>query len=201
MSNLEMRDNVSEPIQIGNEGARQSQPAAPAYGLRGLDSPRPGYPGDPRQKSPALATLLSLMPGLGQVYVGYYEQGFINILIVASLITLLNLDIETLAPFCGFFLAFFWLYNLVDAYRKATFYNQALAGIGPLELPPESGIAKGRGSLVGGAALILMGAMFLAHTRFGYSLDWLRRWWPVALVALGAYLVYRAASEHRKDQE
>ena len=33
---------------------------------------------DPRRKSPVLALVLSLMPGLGQVYVGYYNQGFIN---------------------------------------------------------------------------------------------------------------------------
>ena len=41
MNNLEMRENVGEPIHIENEGAR---PTAPAYGSRGLETlRREGY--------------------------------------------------------------------------------------------------------------------------------------------------------------
>jgi hypothetical protein len=43
---------------------------------------------DPRRKSVALASILSCMPGLGQVYVGYYHLGFIYILVVTGLITI-----------------------------------------------------------------------------------------------------------------
>ena len=39
---------------------------------------------DPRSKSPALAAILSMMPGLGQVYIGYYQRGFVHILVIAS---------------------------------------------------------------------------------------------------------------------
>ena len=42
------------------------------------------------RKSPLVATLLSCMPGLGQIYVGYYQQGFINMLVVASTIAILS---------------------------------------------------------------------------------------------------------------
>jgi TM2 domain-containing membrane protein YozV len=46
--------------------------------------------GDPRRKSPLFATFLSAMPGLGQVYVGYYQRGFINAVVVGTLIALLT---------------------------------------------------------------------------------------------------------------
>jgi hypothetical protein len=63
-------------------------------------------PFDPRRKSPILASILSLMPGLGQIYVGYYRVGFIHILVVGSCITLLNaMDGDGIAPLLGFFLA------------------------------------------------------------------------------------------------
>src|SRR5207247_139430 len=45
---------------------------------------------DTRSKSPALAAVLSMMPGLGQVYVGYYQRGFVHAAVVATLVTLLG---------------------------------------------------------------------------------------------------------------
>jgi TM2 domain-containing membrane protein YozV len=150
---------------------------------------------DPGRKSPALAVFLSLiMPGLGQVYAGFYEQGFTHALIVASLIAVLDYGIGAGEPLLGFFLAFYWLFNVVDAHRKAVFHNQAAAG---LRLPGEGGISSGRGSLVGGAAMIVIGAVLLAHTRFGYSLKWIEDWWPAALVLMGGYLAWRAVVEGR----
>jgi len=156
------------------------------------------YQDDSRSKSPALATLMSLVPGLGQVYVGYYQQAFINIMVVAALITLLSREIDTLAPFAGIFLVFFWLYNMVDAYRKAAFYNQALAGLGPLELPEEVQRPDRKGALYAGVLFIVAGAIALAHTRFGMPLDWLDRWWPVIFILTGAFLLYRSWADRTK---
>ena len=47
-------------------------------------------PSDPRRKSPVLATILSVMPGLGQVYVGYYKLGFIHMIVFGTTIAILN---------------------------------------------------------------------------------------------------------------
>ncbi|MCK4305137.1 MAG: hypothetical protein KAY24_12945, partial [Candidatus Eisenbacteria sp.] len=53
-------------------------------------------------KSPGLAALCSLMPGLGQIYVGYYRSGFLNILIVSGIITVLARGAAAgLEPFLG----------------------------------------------------------------------------------------------------
>ncbi|MEE8246041.1 MAG: hypothetical protein V3S87_02130, partial [Alphaproteobacteria bacterium] len=93
---------------------------------------------DPRRKKPFLASFLSIMPGLGQVYVGYYKRGFINAIVVAVLVTLLaSGDLDSLIPLVAIFLGFFWLYHLVDAGRRAALYNQALAGGGEIELPED----------------------------------------------------------------
>ncbi|MGE5359918.1 MAG: LiaI-LiaF-like domain-containing protein [Bacteroidales bacterium] len=161
-----------------------------------------GIGDDPRRKSPALAFILSGMPGLGQVYVGYYQQGFAHVLVATTLILLLaSRSIHALAPAFGFFLAFFWLYNMIDAFRRASFYNQALAGFANVQLPPDIGLPKGQGSLIGGIALIAVGGLVLANTAFGMSLDWLEQWWPASLVLLGAYLVYASFAARRKAAE
>ena len=151
--------------------------------------PRDPYGEDPRRKSPLVASVLSAMPGLGQVYVGYYLQGFTNSIVVASLIAVLNQNPRQWEPLLGMFVAFFWLYNIVDAGRRAALYNYALSGLGPSEIPELVRMPHGRPSLAAGVALLGLGSMLLAHTRWGYSLEWLEYWWPLGLVLLGAYLV------------
>lgn len=163
------------------------------------------YVDDPRRKSPALATIMSAMPGLGQIYVGYYQQGFTNILVVAGTITLLSnagrFGMGPLEPLLGVFLAFYWLFNLVDAGRRATFYNQALAGLDKTALPEDMRLPSGGGSLAGGVVLVVLGLIIFSNTMFGFSLDWLSQWWPLALVAGGAYLIYSAARDRRRQAE
>jgi hypothetical protein len=143
---------------------------------------------------------MSLAPGLGQVYVGYYREGFLHILVVASLITLLNRGAGDVTPFLAVFLAFFWLFNLVDAGRRASHYNLALAGLSPTELPEELLQRKTGNSLASGLALIAFGAVLLAHTRFGFSLSWIENWWPMALVMTGAYLIVQSYADRRQEK-
>jgi TM2 domain-containing membrane protein YozV len=184
MSQDEIRIPVAEP----------SEPM-PASQARPIGPKRAGQYSDTRMKSPVIAAVMSLVPGLGQCYVGYYQQGFIHILVVGSLIAILQQEIGGLRPLLAFFLAFFWLYNLVDAARRATFFNEALAGLRPMELPDTINFPSRQGSLVGGALMILLGAVLFAHTRFGVPLDWIGRWWPVAIILAGGYLIYKSIRE------
>jgi len=165
-------------------------------------TPRRDYFNDPRRKSPVLALLLSLMPGVGQIYVGFYQQGFTNALIVASIIALLASGVVARAePLFGMFLAFFWMYNVVDAWRRAVFYNNALAGIGPATLPEDFTMAGGRGSLAGGLAMVVVGGVLLSNTLFGVPLEWLERWWPVAFLVVGGWLLYPTFANRRKPAQ
>jgi len=157
------------------------------------------YHNDPRRKSPVLAILLSLVPGLGQAYVGYYQQAFINILTVASLLSLTVRGVGHLQPLAVVFLIFFCLFNLVDAGRRASLYNQALSGVGGMAPPAEITLPSGPGSLAGGLALVAIGLVALANTRFGYSLEWVEQWWPMVFVLMGVYLVARAVLAGRQS--
>jgi len=202
--------NSSEQFQqMGAEAPGGTGPAAGTAPDSSGGRPgrtQPGFPQnaaqgfDPRSKSPALACVLSLMPGLGQIYIGYYTRGFVHIVVVATLITILANDPGPLAPLFGLFLAFFWLYNVVDAGRRAAFYNQALRGALPMDLPKDLTLPTAGGSILGGLALVGAGALLLARTRFDVSLVWLREWWPLVPILAGVYLLVqgirsRAAKE------
>ena len=201
-----MNSNPEKANEIPTEPSvyeTQSSSSAPRdFASRKPNAPNPSYAGtDPRRKSPILAIILSAMPGLGQIYVGFYQQGFINIIVVASIIAILNLNVpDYMYPLLGLFLAFYWLYNLVDAGRRAAFYNQALDGLADTPIPAEFKSLTERGSIVGGAALVLLGVFFLAHTRFGMPLEWLEQWWPMALVLAGVFLLYQNWSS-RKEKD
>jgi hypothetical protein len=160
---------------------------------------QPAYPFDPRAKLPTLACVLSLMPGLGQIYVGYYQRGFVHILVAASVIALLANDaLPALVPLLGLFLAFFWLYNIIDAGRRASLYNMALSGTDPMALPEDFRMPASGGSVAGGITMIAIGLILLLHTRFDMSLEWLRAWWPLAPVLFGGWLVYRGVTNGKK---
>jgi TM2 domain-containing membrane protein YozV len=164
----------------------------PASGPAVATAWRPQDTRDPRRKSATLAVLLSLMPGLGQVYVGYYRRGFLHILVIASLITMLANDFGPLNPLLGLGLAFFWLYNMVDAGRRAAYTNMLLQAQQGGLLPEEidlSGMTGG--SRAGGIVLILLGFLFLMNTRFDWDFRWLEEWWPLGFILLGAWLVYK----------
>lgn len=151
------------------------------------------------RKSPFLAGLLSLMPGIGQVYVGYYKLGFIHIAVFATIIALLaSPSFSAMSPALGVFLGFFVIYTIVDACRRATLYNLAVDGVRGIDLPDMNGLPpKLQGSVGGGVALIVVGVLLLSNTLFGFSLDWLENWWPLGLVGLGAWLVVKARQERR----
>lgn len=163
---------------------------------------RPDYYRDPRAKSPVLTTVLSLMPGLGQVYLGYTQLGFIHAAVFASLIALLSSNqLGRLEPFVGISMAFFFLYNLVDAHRRALLLNESLAQLEKPTLPDGFGTVSLGGRLALGVGLILVGLLTLLNLRFGLSLVWLERWWPAGLVLLGIYLVARALKDRAAAQE
>lgn len=147
---------------------------------------------DPRRKSVKWASLLSLVPGLGQVYVGYYHVGFRNILVICLMFVLgSSRGVEgALEPAIVFFTIFFWLHNIVDAGRRASLYNQSLDGLRPMDLPEDMKQPPQFGSMAWGVGLVIVGVVFLSNTMFGLSLAWVGRIWPLALVAVGGWLIY-----------
>ena len=167
-------------------------PAPPVPRMR----PRDGGAFSPRYKSPILAAVLSMAPGLGQVYIGYYRPGFVNIVIVLSLILLgASEALADATPGIVFFIIFFWLYNMIDAGRRAAYYNQAIQGEADVALPGALPTAGGSGSILFGLALIVGGGVLLSNTAFGFSLRWVESWWPLAPIGVGLYLAGRSLLE------
>jgi hypothetical protein len=173
------------PAHDGPAAARPPQPPRATFA--------PTYGRDPRYKLPILAGLLSCVPGLGQVYLGLYVRGFVNAIVIAALISFLaNVRSDELIPLASLFMIFYWLFNVIDAIRQATLYNQALEG-GRLDEPEV--YSPLRGSIWGGVTLMTVGAILLSHTLFGFTLRWLEDWWPVVLIAFGLILFGRAVQE------
>ena len=163
------------------------------------------YVDDPRRKSPALATIMSAMPGLGQIYVGYYQQGFTNILVVAGPSRCCRTRAGSAWTRSSRSSACSWpSTGCITWWMPAgapRFYNQALAGLDKTALPEDMRLPSGGGSLAGGVVLVVLGLIIFSNTMFGFSLDWLSQWWPLALVAGGAYLIYSAARDRRRQAE
>jgi len=153
-----------------------------------------------RRKSPALAAFLSLFPGLGQVYVGAYRRGFTYSGIFAGLIVTLSSGAGAgLEPAIGVMISFFFLYNMFDASRLAQLFNDTADGATVEDLRRDflAGIGQ-RGSIAGGIALLAGGILFLLHTWFDVSLEWLHDWWPLVPIGFGAWLLWAGIRDRRK---
>lgn len=141
-------------------------------------------------KSPVLATCLSLFPGLGQAYVGYYQLGFSYVMVMA--LTILILSNGVLAPFFGPMLAFFWIFNLIDANRRAHNYNRVLDGLDSKSTLPDSEMPQLKGNAPVGVLLVIGGILILLDLNFDVSLAWIESWWPVGLIGLGGWLLFKS---------
>jgi hypothetical protein len=175
--------NEQEHNQAGYQQYNQPEGMVYAAG-RKVRNPNLPY------KSPALATWLSLFPGLGQAYIGYYQLGFMYVLIMALCILILSNGV--LAPFFGPMLAFFWIFNLIDANRRAHNANRALDGLEGNDVPPDFEMPGLKGSVPVGVMLMIAGILILLDLRFNVSLSWIEDWWPIGLVGLGGWLVFKS---------
>ncbi len=151
------------------------------------------------RRSKVLAGWFSILPGLGQAYVGHYQRGFLFAAIAGSTLAVLSGgEVKGAEPLFSIFLTFFWFFNIIDAVRLATFYNEAMAGG---ELPRDILLPTRGGALAGGVVLIAIGFLLFLHTMFGMPLDWLSSWWPVAPIGFGIWLVYRAVRDRSAQKQ
>jgi len=173
--------NGGWPIPSAEAGPDTSSPA-----------PTKGKTMKETRKSPVLAGIFSLLPGLGQVYVGYYVTGFVYIMVVAGVMAIIAdpRGHET-GPLLPMFLSFFWLFNIIDAVRRANAYNLHYTGEEEKPAPTDS-------PLVGGLVLLVAGILFTLKYTFGLEMEWLRRYWPLGLVLGGAYLVWKYLRTRRR---
>ena len=142
-------------------------------------------------KNPALAALLSLFPGLGQIYNGHTGKAFSFFgAWVAAIYATATIDG---LPF-AFFIPFVYLYNLIDAYKSAAAINARALGGGVAE--DEADDVE---SPVWGGTLVAIGVILLSHNLGWLDLSRLQRYWPVLLIVLGGYLLYGSVQKRKAE--
>jgi hypothetical protein len=143
--------------------------------------------------SPALAFLLGLIPGVGAIYNGQYVKGLIHVVIFGILVSIMHSDEAAggLEPLFGMLIPAWIFYMAFEAYHTAK--RRRLGH--PVEefssLMPLRGHPGPRSTFpVGPAVLIAVGVLFLLHNLNILRLSQMIRYWPIALIALGAYMLY-----------
>jgi hypothetical protein len=178
--------------------------AAPAFspGATGHVPPPPPPPPPPGSGSgpnPTVAGILAgFFPfGVGAVYTGQYAKGLAHLVVMTLLIAGASASDhphgEALGVICGLGIAFFYVYQIIDAVRSAKAIQMAQP------IPDPFGLAAtfGGGSKIetskiptGAIVLILLGVLFLLHT-MGLTEFGLDRFWPLILIFIGGWMFAR----------
>src|SRR5271165_2712004 len=135
--------------------------------------------------------------GVGAVYTGQYAKGLAHLAIMTVLIAGVSASdhshSEMLGVICGFSIAFFYVYQIIDSVRSAKAIQMAQPIPDPFGLAATFGggtkIETGKIPM-GAIVLILLGVLFLLHT-MGLTEFGLGRFWPVILIGLGGWLFAR----------
>src|SRR5438034_181158 len=149
-----------------------------------------------RQTSPFVATLLSFfVPGLGAAYNGQTSKAIVHFAIFASFF-----QMAVVTDGVTFFVLGVigtWLFAAVDACRTAQLMR---AGLAP-DAEEDAITRQLYGNRVAwGVTLLALGAVFLAHTLLGVQFP-ARRTLPVALVVLGAYMLFDYLRRKKRREE
>ena len=148
-------------------------------------------------KLPWLAALLSVVPGLGQVYNGLVVRGLAHFVVFSFLIWLVGQETGITLLVCLGWIGF-WVWQALDARNTARDINR----LGRVPNPDEAH-ALGLGPLLGadresrglGIALVVVGALLLLQNFGGELGRWLAHLWPIALVVAGIWLLRRGREE------
>ena len=148
----------------------------------------------PQAKSPALAGVLSALPGLGHVYLGLYQRAAIFFAVWVAVISIANHGGGPL----GMLVPFWWFFVLIDAVRQAKAINAT--GAPESNLVAQETAIRASGSLAFGVFLILLGTFFLLEKFVTIDLSFLWDWSPLLLVLFGAWQVFSHYKAKQKAQ-
>lgn len=154
-------------------------------------------------KKPLLSAFLSAFPGLGNVYNGLYLRGLVFFMITFTLIGIVSSledgrGSDGAEAFFGPAIAFFWLFNIIDAYRQAVLINHGYQqDLGLLDLPKR--LRPGQGGIAAGVILVLLGVYALLERFVNIDLDWIFDLWPLLAVGLGVWLIWGTIRDRRNS--
>jgi hypothetical protein len=138
--------------------------------------------------SPGLAFFLGMIPGVGAIYNGQYAKGIVHAVIWGILMSIADSHaVHGMEPIFGVLVAAWWAYMAFEAYHTA---RRRRAGEPVDEYSSILNLTGGRNHVpVAGIVLIGLGALLLLHTLDLLDFEYVMRFWPVLLIAAGAYLL------------
>lgn len=172
-----------------NANTTPPPPPPPAYPVA-PPAPPAAYPlptnQNPNFKAPALAGVLSLLPGLGHVYLGLYQRALTFFLIWVALWAICD-QVHHVGPF-WLLIPFWWFFVLIDAVQQSKAINAT--GVPEQNIVGKEIPIKGGGSLFLGVLFVLLGGFFLIKQFVTIDLSFLWNWSPLLLVAFGAWQIF-----------
>jgi Domain of unknown function (DUF5668)/B-box zinc finger len=156
------------------------------------------YPIPPRPGavSPALAFFLGLIPGVGAIYNGQYAKGIVHGLIWGLLMSIADSRAaHGLEAIFVMLVIVWWAYMAIEAHRTA----QLIAAGQSVDEFSSIVSLNGRGdqAVAAGVILVVLGIILLLRTLNVLDIDELMaRYWPVLLIAGGAWLLWGRISGH-----
>ncbi|MGD0296517.1 MAG: DUF5668 domain-containing protein [Bryobacteraceae bacterium] len=172
-------------------------PPPPGAGYSPYTAPMPPPIADPGA-SPGLAFLLGLIPGVGAIYNGQYVKGLVHVIILGILISIVNNgDNGGLEPLFGMMIGVWVFYMAFEAYHTAKKRQMGQ----PVDEFSSLVSLHGRPSQfpVAPAVLIAVGLLFLLNNMEIIRFSQFIRYWPIALIALGVYMLYERVSATARD--
>jgi Domain of unknown function (DUF5668)/B-box zinc finger len=151
-------------------------------------------PGPVSGPNPAVAGILAgFFPfGVGAVYCSQYAKGLAHLLIFALLVFGAG-HAGGWDWLFGIGIAFFYVYQIIDAVRTAHALQAGQPAPDPMGLGQTFSMGEKFDSgkvPVGAVVLIGLGVLFLLHT-MGIMEYGFERYWPLILIFLGAWMFYR----------
>ena len=151
------------------------------------------------KKSPGLAGLLSVFPGLGHLYLGLYSRAAAIVAAFVICIGMANRAGEFFGPLVGFV----WFFGLFDAVRQAKAINAGQVLEGGFASPKQiRRAAEGTGALTWGVILVGFGTMWLIDRYVEIDWSFLHDWGaPLAFILLGFVLIITHVTRKRRENE
>jgi len=149
--------------------------------------------------SPGLAGVLAgFFPfGVGAVYNGQYAKGLAHLLIFVALVLGASQGGDAGGAIFGLGIAFFYVYQIIDAVRSAHAIRLGQPAPDPFGLAKafDSGERVNLNRIpVGALVLIGLGVLFLLNTMGLFHAYWIHRLWPLILIVIGVWLLVKRFS-------
>ena len=188
---------TAENAPLGGASTPPPPPPPGAQPYSPYTQPYAPLGGDP-SVSPGLAFLLGFIPGVGAIYNGQYAKGVVHVIVLGMIISIMNSGAAAgFEVLFGFLIPVWFFYMAFEAYHTAKRRQRGepvdeFSSLFPMR-------AQG-GFPIGPILLIGAGVLFLLNTLDYLPFYQIVKWWPLFLIALGAYMLFARISAGRQSR-